>query len=60
MMITVSPNRLTKAHIGGSGARQRPGTATDFIFLSMDDETGIAKSGWGDSCEGDAAHGVRR
>jgi len=28
----------------GAGTRQRPGTAKDFVFLNIEDETGIANA----------------
>jgi error-prone DNA polymerase len=38
------PNGLQVRIAGGVIARQRPGTAKGFVFLSMEDETGIANA----------------
>jgi error-prone DNA polymerase len=38
------PNGITVRIAGGVIARQRPGTAKGFVFLSMEDETGIANA----------------
>ena len=38
------PDGMRVRIAGGVIARQRPGTAKGFVFLSMEDETGIANA----------------
>lgn len=38
------PDKSYVAHAGAVIARQRPGTAPGFIFLSLEDETGISNA----------------